>query len=174
MKYRNILFVIAAVSLIAGYGYHQLGGFRPVDLVLVECADLELVGKEFRGPPQDKRLSATFMEVEDVRVSHPGVVLHTIYYMEPAGKRDTMHLFVGVLKTSFHNGIPSMIEKQVTCSQAVVAKINAHRFVMPSPLRVKQEIIEYASQHGVGLQGIFVDKLIDDSHVEVWAPVIEG
>lgn len=171
---KTTVFWVALLAIIVGLGYAQLGGFRPIDIVLVECTDLELVGVEFKGTPQDEMLAWSFKKVEGVQNDNPGSVLHTIYYVEPAGKRDTMHVFVGVQKTSILSSNPDLTQKEVVCMKAVVAKISAHRFVMPSPLRIKRKIQEFASSEGLVLQEIFVDKLLDDSHVEVWAPVNGG
>ena len=164
---------IALTALLLGVGYAQLGGFRPIDLALVACTDLELVGVEFKGTPQDETLQDSFRKVEDIKMENPGAFLHTIYYEEPAGKRDTMHLFIGIQKASLRKPNPEMSEMQIPCRRAVLAKIAAHRFVMPSPVRIKERIKEFASSEGVILQEIYVDKLLDDSHVEVWAPVID-
>lgn len=173
-KPKKIVFLLALIAIIIGLGYAQLGGFRPIDMVLVECTDLEFVGVEFIGTPQDEMLAGSFRKVEDIKYDNPGSILHTIYYIEPAGKRDTMHVFIGVQKASILESVSDMTHKEVACRRAVVAKISAHRFVMPSPLRIKERIKEFASSEGVVLQEIFVDKLLDDKHVEVWAPVIEG
>lgn len=173
-KAKKTVFWVALIVLTLGMGYAQLGGFRPIDIVLVECTDLELVGVEFKGTPQDEMLAGSFKKVEGVQNDNPGSVLHTIYYVEPAGKRDTMHVFVGVQKASISRLLSDLTQKEVTCKKAVVAKISAHRFVMPSPLRIKRKIQEFASDEGLVLQEIFVDKLLDDSHVEVWAPVKGG
>jgi hypothetical protein len=170
-KAKKTIFWVALIVLTVGLGYAQLGGFRPIDIVLVECKDLELVGVEYIGTPQDEMLAGGFRKVEGVQNDNPGSVLHTIYYVEPAGKRDTMHVFVGVQKMSILRALPDLTQKKVSCCKAVVAKISAHRFVMPSPLRIKRKIQEFASAEGLVLQEIFVDKLLDDSHVEVWAPV---
>lgn len=173
-KAKKTSFWVAMLVLTVGLGYAQLGGFRPIDIALVECADLELVGVEFIGTPQDEMLAGSFRKVEGVQNDNPGSVLHTIYYIEPAGKRDTMHVFVGVQKTSIVRPFSDLTQKEVACKRAVVAKISTHRFVMPSPLRIKRKIQEFASAEGLVLQEIFVDKLLDDSHVEVWAPVNGG
>jgi hypothetical protein len=165
---------IATLIILIGLGYNHLGGFRPIDVSLVNCVDLELLGMEFRGTPQDEMLIKSFRKVEDTKLENPGAILHTIYYTEPAGKRDTMHVYVGVEKASIRNSVSEMTEKQISCSQAVLAKISVHRFVMPSPIRIKEKIKEFAAREGVVLQEIFVDKILDDSNVEVWAPVVEG
>lgn len=170
----KILLWVVVISLLIGLGYAQLGGFRPIDLALVECTDLKLVGVEYKGTPQDEMLANSFRNLENTKLDNPGAILHTIYYVEPAGKRDTMHVFVGVQRAALQGSVSAMTEKEVTCRRAVVAKISAHRFVMPSPVRIKERIKEFASSKGVVLQEIFVDKLLDDSNVEVWAPTIDS
>lgn len=173
-KHVKISLILMVVAVIVGIGYYQLGGFSPVNLALVDCNDFELTGIEFKGTPQDEKLSKSFMEVEDAKIGAPSAILHTIYYAEPEGKRDTMHVFVGIQKSALTKPMPKMMEKKVACNRAVVAKISAHRFVMPSPLRIKRKITDFAAQNGLVLQEIFVDKLLDDSRVEVWAPLVEG
>ncbi|WP_158859068.1 hypothetical protein [Lunatibacter salilacus] len=165
---------IALILIMVGFGYVQLGGFSPIDISLVECTDLKLVGVEYKGTPQDEMLASSFRNVEDTKLANPGSILHTIYYIEPAGKSDTMHVFVGIQRAAVRGSVSAMTEKKVSCRRAVVAKISAHRFVMPSPLRIKEKMKEFASNEGLVLQDIFVDKLLDDSNVEVWAPVIES
>ncbi|HSI74954.1 MAG TPA: hypothetical protein VK957_03630 [Lunatimonas sp.] len=169
---RAVLWLVL-ISMLIGLGYAHLGGFNPIDLALVECTDLELVGVEYKGTPQDEMLARSFRNVEDTKLENPGALLHTIYYLEPAGKTDSMHVFVGIQRAAMRGSASTLTEKKVSCTRAVVAKISAHRFVMPSPLRIKERIQEFASSEGVVLQEIFVDKLLDDSNVEVWAPLIE-
>lgn len=172
-RYVKIVLWIAMISILVGIGYGQLGGFRPVELALTDCRDFEFVGVEFKGTPQDERLPLGYRQVEDAVLDNPNAILHTIYYEEPAGKRDTMHVFVGIEEASLRKPIPSMVDKRVPCRRAIVARIFAHRFAMPNPSQIKKKIREFALSEGVLLQELFVDRILDDSHVEVWAPLIE-
>ena len=171
-KYLKGLIVLVLAFILIIIAYEQMGGFRPVSVSLEDCSDLELVGIEFRGSPQDEGLSTSFRAVETAKAAIPGSVLHTVYYTEPKGKRDTLHVFVGFQKADPQTLGLDMQEKRIACERAVVARISAHRFVMPSPQRVKREIVAFAAAKGLTVQGVFVDKLLDASNVEVWAPII--
>lgn len=127
-----------------------------------------LSGLEFKGTPGEERLGQVFQRVEQVRKESP---LHTIYYIEPAGKRDTLHVFVGI---ETREGVPAdWLQVRVDCKKAVRASLDMHQWVMPSPEKTKQRMIDFASANGQNLQGTFVDVIIDRDQVEVWAPIKE-
>lgn len=148
--------------------YYLLGGFVPLELEVAPCKDFQLTGLYYQGTPQDDALGESFREVERLISSHPGSVLHTIYEVEPAGKLDTMRVFVGA-NLPVHEGRFEQVS--VPCGQAVVASISAHRFVMPSPLNVKAQIQSFADEQGLKLSGVFIDRLQGASDVSVWAPL---
>ncbi|EON75590.1 hypothetical protein ADIS_3993 [Lunatimonas lonarensis] len=150
-------------------GYYMLGGFNPVVIELKECRTIRLAGLYFEGTPQDERLGESFRSVEWLISGSPGSILHTIYYEEPAGKRDTMRVFVG---TDAAADLPIGFDQlEVPCNQVVVAEINAHRFVMPSPVKVKDKIMAFAEDNGLMLQDVFIDRIIGADRVQVWAPL---
>ena len=61
--------------------------------------------------------------------------------------------------------------KIIACSQVIVAVIEAHRLVMPSPEKVKSEIESFALNKNISTQGLYLDKIIDDRRVEVISPL---
>ncbi|WP_209329566.1 GyrI-like domain-containing protein [Lunatimonas salinarum] len=151
--------------------YFLLGGFAPLEMELVSCGEFKLSGIHYRGTPQDAALGESFRKIEDVIAENPGSVLHTIYEVEPAGKLDTLRVFVG---TVLPEQVDSLELLAIPCKQAIIAKIRSHRFVMPSPLKVKSQIEAYAAQRGVTLSGVFIDVLHDSDEVTVWAPLVTG
>lgn len=149
--------------------YYLLGGFSEIEISVVPANDIHLIGYEYRGTPQDENLERTFQKVEDLLKAHPDNRLNTIYYVEPAGKLDTMTVFVG---TEYNENMAGDLdEKIITCSQAIVASMRSHRFVMPGPDRVKRQIEEYARENGLETQGIYIDRIIGADHVDVIAPL---
>ncbi|WP_162342111.1 hypothetical protein [Cyclobacterium salsum] len=152
--------------LLAGGGYLYLGGGKTTKLALVSCEPILLSGLEFRGVPGDEQLGRVFQEVEQFREESP---LHTIYFVEPAGKRDTLHVFVGI---EAREEVPDeWIQKRVECKEAVKASLDMHQWVMPSPEKTKRRIIDFASANGHNLEGVFIDIIIDRDRVQVWAPL---
>lgn len=171
MKKRIGVAIGVAVLLLLGI-YWKLGGFNPVQVFIYEQNDLKLLGMTYRGTPQDPGMSATFQKVEEVISQYTGSHLHTIYYTEPAGKLDTLEVFVGIEFTEEIIEKENLEVKEISFSQVVVAELQAHRLVMPSPEKVKQQIEDFAKERNISLQGIFVDKIINNNRVDVIAPIV--
>ncbi|SEJ68719.1 hypothetical protein SAMN05192553_108107 [Cyclobacterium xiamenense] len=170
-KSRRILGVVVVLLLVAAAGYLYLGGASETKVELVSCQTLDLVGLEYRGTPQEERLGQYFQEVEANRGEAP---LYTVYFEEPSGKRDTLHVFVGMASGEGPDRLPtSWAERSFDCSEAVKASMQMHRWVMPGPQQTKKKMEDFASARGRMLQGVFIDKIIGRNHVEVWAPVRE-
>lgn len=161
------LLIIGGIILLA---YALLGGFNDVEIRVVDCSEIRLIGIDYRGTPQDESLTVAFKKVEDKRPKDNH--LHTVYFVEPAGKRDTMHVFVGIEA----NGV-SGVEVEgwdslsFKCESAIVVGVEGHRFVMPNPEKIKNQISSYVKDHGLVLQGVFIDRIIERDKVEVWAPL---
>jgi len=169
VKIKTILLVVSVAVLLLTATYFYLGGFKPIGLSLTGCRDLNLVGIEYLGTPQDETIGAYFREVEASRGENP---LHTIYFIEPSGKRDTLQVFIGYeAKESKINSSSPWIYQSVECSQAIVAKLEMNRFVMPGPGKAKKAIQDFADENGLKLKGIYIDKIISRDYVEVWAPL---
>ncbi|EPR67552.1 hypothetical protein [Cyclobacterium qasimii] len=169
MKAKIILPFLGASVLALISVYFYLGGFKPIELKLDNCSDLNLVGVDYRGIPQDDTIGEYFREVEAARKNKP---LHTIYYIEPEGKRDSLHVFIGYeSEVMDQNGTTPWTRQSVECQQVIVATLKMNRFVMPGPDKTKKAIQAFAQENDLTLNGIFIDKIISSNHVEVWAPV---
>nr|WP_287936497.1 hypothetical protein [Algoriphagus sp.] len=160
-----------AVAILFGVGYYffnQLGGNNPIEISLIEENPETLSGKTFRGTPQDKKLEQIFRAIETQQSLHPGSKIHTIYFIEPAGKLDTMEVFVG-LNLPFALG--DLESKSFAESRYLLAKVKANKWVMPGPNKVKSELENYAQMKNLTLSGTFIDKIIGESEVHVIAPI---
>lgn len=157
--------VLTLVLLIYGY----LGGFRKLDLRVVKCKEINLIGIDYKGTPQDERLGEAFRKVE---AWNKDVPLSTVYYKEPSGKRDTLHVFIGVEESEFIGDASGWDQNKIKCEQAVRAEVRMHRFVMPSPEKVKVKMADFAKKMGIQLNGVFIDKIVEVDKVVVVAPGI--
>src|SRR5690606_5958707 len=88
--------ILVAIITLGYFVFDQLGGNNPIQIEVVESSPPTLAGKTYRGTPQDKSLGQTFQSVESLLSVNPGKKIHTIYYQEPAGKLDTMEVFIGL------------------------------------------------------------------------------
>jgi hypothetical protein len=88
--------------------------------------------------------------------------------VEPAGKLDTMIVFVGINQTL---PITDLEFRPFENNGYLLAKIQSNKWVMPSPEAVKEKLTEYASENQLELSGIFIDKIISEKEVQVIAPI---
>ncbi|MBI0399220.1 hypothetical protein [Cyclobacterium marinum] len=168
-KVKIVAALIGLLMLVLTLAYYYLGGFNPINTRLTDCNPINLIGVDFIGVPQDKEIGEHFQMVEEARKDSP---LHTIYYKEPEGKRDTLHVFIGYESKIKEEGLREpWIKLPLSCSRAIVARLEMSRFVMPGPEKAKDAIRLFAKEKGLELEGVFIDKIISSDCVEVWAPV---
>jgi hypothetical protein len=168
---RKFLIATILLTLLVGIGYwgfDQLGGNDPVTIELIQKKPDTLLGKTFIGIPQDEKLANVFKEIQTQKSLKTGTYLHTIYETEPAGKLDTMKVFVGINQVLPEEGFEF---KRFEEEQYLLAKIKGSSWVMPSPNTIKSELKKYAAQHNLKLTGVFIDKIIRGDEVHVIAPI---
>ncbi|MCH7414794.1 hypothetical protein MM213_14935 [Belliella sp. R4-6] len=164
MKKWIIGVVFAVILVLVGlFVFSQLGGFNEIELEMLSPVDLKINGVYYKGTPQDEGLVNAFEKVSRI-AKDSNLPLYTIYYVEPAGKLDTMEVFVGV---DIDTKIPDFEEREFHGEKGVLAKINAHRFVMPGPSKVKKQIVDFANQAGELSPTVFIDKILSSEEVHV-------
>lgn len=162
------LFAGLIVLALIGVGFlvfYKLGGFSDIVVSQSDLGQLELSGIYFVGTPTQTELRDAFSRMEAIKNSQSEPHLYTLYYREPAGKMDTMEVFVGVEKRFVTNDTLQTLT--LDASEAIVATVQAHRFVMPGPNKVKTEIQEYADFASLPRPVIFVDQIISADEVHV-------
>src|SRR5690554_2399929 len=171
MGKRKIAVFLVILAFLALGVYWQLGGFNPIGFTIEDCGGLTLIGLTYKGTPQDKGMVETFQRVESLIEIAPNTHLHTLYYTEPAGKLDTLRVFVGMEYDERLERVNDLEILNMACSQVIVADIQAHRMVMPVPDKVKKELEAFAKANGVVTQGIYIDKILRKDRVQVLAPL---
>jgi len=150
------------------WGFEKLGGFVPIEVQLIENQPENLAGITYRGTPGNEELGEIFQKMETQKGLHPGSHLHTIYEVEPAGKLDTMLVFVGINQNL---PISDLEFRSFENTSYLLAKIKSNKWVMPSPDAVKEKLAEFAEENQLELSGIYIDKIISENEVQVIAPV---
>jgi len=169
MKKAGVILII--MLILAGSGYFlflSLGGNAKIEISLEENSPSTLTGKTYVGTPQDPKLGETFQEIEALQALHPGSKIHTLYYVEPAGKLDTMKVFVGIDLAFPTSDLESLSFSE---SKYILAKIKGNKWLMPGPEKVKSEIVDFAQKKGLILSGVYVDRIVTESEIQVIAPV---
>jgi hypothetical protein len=166
MKKTIVLISLFLLTAIGFYVFNKMGGFNEVHIEVVEDVNIDLVGRKFKGIPQDEKLTKAFQEIESIKNNNPGAALYTIYYSEPAGKLDTMEVFVG-LDSKWIGDTTGFETISFSNENAIVATITAHRFVMPSPLKIKNKIIVFAKENSLPEPVVFIDQIVGLNEVKV-------
>lgn len=168
---KKLLIVTVILTVFIGFGYwgfDQLGGNNPVVIELVNKKPESLLGNTFVGIPQDVRLAKIFEETLTQKSLKAGTFLHTIYEIEPAGKLDTMKVFVGINQLLPEEGFELKTFEE---DRYLLAIITGSSWVMPGPKTIKAELENYAAENNLTLTGIFIDKIIREDEVHVIAPI---
>ena len=168
---KKLLIVTVILTVFIGFGYwgfDQLGGNNPVVIELVNKKPESLIGNTFVGIPQDVRLAKIFEETLTQKSLKAGTFLHTIYEIEPAGKLDTMKVFVGINQLLPEEGFELKTFEE---DRYLLAIITGSSWVMPGPKTIKAELENYAAENNLTLTGIFIDKIIREDEVHVIAPI---
>jgi hypothetical protein len=158
--------LILSIIAVGFYTFKALGGFNEIQISQKNLGKIELVGIHYRGTPQDESLKNSFVQIEKLQKENSGSILHTIYYIEPAGKLDTMEVFVGIER----RWLEDITGKQILSldgHEAIVAEIEANRFVMPGPNKVKSKIEEFAKSNNMPAPNVYVDQILGPEHVRV-------
>jgi hypothetical protein len=166
MKKTGIGLVIMLIIGASLYLFYFLGGFNEIQVSTKNLGQIELIGIHYKGTPQNEELGQAFKKIEMLKNQHDGAILHTIYYVEPAGKLDTMEVFVGIERNWLVD------EKDFDLisydgSQAIVAEIKANRFVMPGPKKVKSKIADFANGSNLAIPNLYIDQIIGTDEVKV-------
>ncbi|MCE7057381.1 hypothetical protein LZF95_22055 [Algoriphagus sp. AGSA1] len=163
-----ILVCLSILGLVGYWGFGKLGGNTPIEIQLLESPPNNLAGITYRGTPQNKELGEVFKKMERQKSFHPGSHLHTLYEIEPAGKLDTMIVFVGINQ---HLPDPQLEFRTFENKSHLLATIKRNKWVMPSPETVKEKLSEFAKENKLELSGVYIDKIISDEEVHVIAPI---
>lgn len=166
-----ILATIAFLVILAigGYwGFVKLGGNAPINIQLIGDKPASLAGVTYRGTPGNKELGEIFEKMETQKGLNPGSFLHTIYEIEPAGKLDTMVVFVGINQVLPIEGFEF---RSFENESYLLAKIKSNKWVMPSPDTVKEKLEAFAKNNQVELSGTYIDKIISQEEIQVIAPI---
>jgi len=168
---KRLLFLAIILTLLVGFGYwgfDRLGGNNPVIIELVEKKPENLIGKTFIGIPQDEKLATIFKEIQTLKSLKTGTFLHTIYESEPAGKLDTMKVFVGINQLLPEEGFELLTFEE---ERFLLATITGSSWVMPSPKTIKAKLEKYATDKHLIISGVYIDKIISEDKVQVIAPI---
>ncbi|MBW3470391.1 hypothetical protein [Arthrospiribacter ruber] len=166
MKTKPLIVTGVLLAVVAVLGLYMFGGFNEIEVQKENLGEISLVGIHYKGTPQDPKLKSSFEKIESLAEKNPEAFINTIYLIEPAGKLDTMEVFVGIEK-KWAEDLSSFEERNFDASSSIVANIQAHRFVMPGPKKVQKKINSFAKENKLEQPEIFIDQIISPNKVRV-------
>lgn len=174
-----LLIVVSVFLLVAAVAYWQLGGFKEVEVALVELeGEYRLVGKPYRGRLKSPELNGLLEEVNARWTAGelPGVLTVAVL-KEPASDKDTVEQFIGVLLSAGEE--PGVLPAgysmmQLPATKVVRASPQGHPSVWPSPDQLRAKVEAFAREQGYPLQpDILFEKYHGPDKLEVEIPLQE-
>jgi hypothetical protein len=156
--------------LLAMVFYHQLGGFKSIVIEKKAFEELKLKGINFKGLPSDPALELAFKTVQDKANQDPFSPFYVIYHQEPAGKTDTLQVFVGLADDN-KNTDPNWENLNFFQEAALFVELEIHPLVMPSPSKIKKELKKYAQSQQLLISEPFIEKIQGKNKITVIAPI---
>ncbi|PWJ39322.1 GyrI-like domain-containing protein [Sediminitomix flava] len=160
MKKIQLWVVLPIIFLSLGLAVSKLGVLDDVGIEVQEQEGFRLVGKEFNGTVDDKKLGKIMEEVYGL--SEQTQLQYVVYYQgNPDQSDEAINIFIG-LKTS-ENLEGDFKELVLKPYKAVRTEIE-NSFFAPNPANVNKAIKEYAAQHQLKLEDTYIE-FYDDNKV---------
>lgn len=162
---KKTLFAAAVIVLVGLVINSMLGGFKEVDVQLVQVDNFRIYGKSFSGRYDSEELTQLVEQVRGIVLDGTlkGDLVIVNYMNERQEKRGDVEQFVGVLTSDEEQRIElSGFESRVIItSQAMEAQIDIAKLIMPSPEKVKNKANELADELGLSLMKLSIEQYAD-------------
>ena len=171
-KYFLIATVILLLALVINY---SLDGFKAIEPELVEVDDYIVYGNPYEGSYKSNWLKNMVEEMrtlqQEITDSSDLVIINYIH--EAKETVGDINNFVGLsIKNERSNTALGKLEKRVIkASKAIRLKVKIQPMVMPSPEKIKTLAFDYATNNGLELQQISIEKYSIDGMLVIEFPV---
>lgn len=162
---KKTLFAAAVIVLVGLVINSMLGGFKEVDVQLVQVDNYRIYGKSFSGRYDSEELTQLVEQVRGFVLDGTlnGDLVIVNYMNERQEKRGDVEQFVGVLSSDEEQRIelPGFESRVIITSQAMEAQIDIAKLIMPSPEKVKNKANELADELGLSLMKLSIEQYAD-------------
>ena len=142
---RVVLIVIPTFVVITYFLYRSLGGGAELQFELVDLPETTIAGEWFEGRAASPDLEKLFFQMRDASSFEDSVLLTVITV--PTQKEDTVRQFIGILAEPKDSAEAFTIPS----GQYVIAIMDMHTAVRPSPESVAEDASEFAASSGLSL-----------------------
>ena len=166
MNKKFILYAILFLGVLLLLCYAYLGGFRPVEITVIEKPEYTLTGRYYEGSYDADSLARLFFEAKNnLKDNDKSGTLTIAHLSEPAA--DTVKSFIGILLKESDDYPPlDGFEKKVIAGGTVLrATINAHHLVMPTRTTVDERMQEFAKEKKLSLAPVVIEQYISDEEL---------
>ena len=169
-KLLGLLAVLLLITLLAIF--HQLGGFNPVRIELVQVDNYHMVGRHFEGSFRSDSIRVYFNEMKSLvlqgKVEGQPVI---IYDQEPDGTRGFSRSFIGIVLTDNDASPADLENREISASHAIRVSKDAHISVMPKPEKIAKKIKRFSEQHGALPAGPSIEIYMPNNRLVIEQPV---
>lgn len=169
MRKQTIWFGLGMVGAVVLGIYAYLGGFRPIEVRLIEREEYTLIGNYYEGQYDNDTLGHLFFNAKALIQGEgmPGTL--TIVNYSPEAEGDTVSLFIGVLlDTPRGEQVPEGLEKRTIKGGKVLrASIHAHHLVMPSRDKVDEKLKAFATESHISLRPLSLEQYLAEDSLQI-------
>lgn len=174
-KIAGISVVLLVIALFAGYVI--LGGFRPVQISLVQVDNYYLLGRHFEGRYKSDTVGNYFSEMRAYLLD--GIIKGSpviIYDEEPGDRRGISKVFIGIKLTDISSltdqkTTGDLENREILASRAIRVSKDAHISVMPNPDRISRKIIQFSKENGLIIDGPCIEIYHSNDRLVIEQPV---
>jgi hypothetical protein len=162
---KKSLFAAAVIVLVGLVINSMLGGFKDVDVQLVQVDNYRIYGKSFSGRYDSDELENLIEQVRKMALDGTlaGDLVIVNYMNERQEKRGDVEQFIGVLTSDGkpRTELPGFESRVIITSQAMEAQIDIAKLIMPSPEKVKNKANALADELGLSLMKLTIEQYAD-------------
>lgn len=173
MSNKIIGFSLAIGLILIGlfWGYWTLGGFDPILVDKVNKPTMHLLGIRFKGQYNNPELKDSYFKVKELHDKIAEGSLVIINHEPQIYAAGYVDHFIGIAKTETFTELPSGFEVRHLQSQpGYEVTITSHNFVMPSPEKIKNKVLQKSEAAGLKLKNYTVEAYEGSRSLKIFFP----
>lgn len=166
--YLGIALLLTGILII----YHQLGGFKKPGISYVDVNSYRVAGTYYEGRLSDKAWEDLFYKTR--QYIEKGILdgdMAIIWYNEPEKEEGNVKAFVGVIVGKEKKINLDLEIRELKMNGLIRARIDAHSLVMPSPKKINERLLAFASEFSYIPQDVRIEKYPEESLVVAEIPL---
>ena len=174
---KNYFFLGALILVIGLAVNYSLGGFKAIEPEIVEVDDYIVYGNSYEGSYKSNWLADMVEEMRNLqqRIDDNTDLVIINYTNEAKETLGDINNFVGLslMNDTSDVALDKLEKRVIKASKAIRLKVKIQPMVMPSPEKIKALAFEFATNSGLELQQISIEKYSTDGMLIIEFPIID-